>query len=82
MIRDICEDKLSALKIRYSKVHPLMFHRSVERARSFADLFEILEGIPARFPVIWDDSKRMWIKETDPTTQKNLKELASKKKRK
>jgi hypothetical protein len=32
--------------------------------------------------VIWDDSKRMWVKETDLTSQKNLKELASKKKRK
>jgi len=82
MIQDICEENLSALKIRYSKVHPLMFHRSVERARSVADLFEILEGIPVRFPVVWDDSKRMWVKETDLTAQKNIKELASKKKRK
>jgi hypothetical protein len=82
MIQHICEDKLSALKSRYSKIHPLMFHRSMERARSIADLFEILEGIPVRFPVVWDDSKRMWVKETDPISQKNLKELASKKKRK
>jgi hypothetical protein len=82
MIQNISEDKLSALKSRYPQVHPLMFHRSVERARSLADLFEILEGIPVRFPVVWDDSKRMWIKEADFPPQKNLKELASKKKRK
>jgi hypothetical protein len=82
MIQDICEDTLLVLKNRYSHLHPLMFHRSVERAKSFADLFEILEGIPARFPVVWDDGKRMWIKESDLTSQKNLKELASKKKRK
>jgi hypothetical protein len=82
MIQSICEDKLSALKRRYSQVHPLMFQRSVERAKNLADLFEILEGIPVRFPVVWDDSKRMWVKETDLSSKKNLKELASKKKRK
>jgi hypothetical protein len=82
MIQGIFEDKLSALKSRYPQVHPLMFQRSVERAKNLADLFEILEGIPVRFPVVWDDSKRMWVKETDLSSQKNLKELASKKKRK
>jgi hypothetical protein len=82
MIQGICEDKLLALKSRYSQIHPLMFQRSVERAKNLADLFEILERIPVRFPVVWDDSKRMWVKETDPLSQKNLKELASKKKRK
>jgi hypothetical protein len=82
MIQDICEDKLSVLKSRYPQIHPLMFHRSVERAKNLADLFEILEGIPVRFPIVWDDGKRMWVKKNDISTQNNLKELASKKKRK
>ena len=78
MIQRICEDKLLALKKRYSNIHPLMFHRSLERARSMSDLFEILESVPDKLPIVWDESKRMWVREADLTALARLKELKKK----
>jgi hypothetical protein len=82
MNREICDDELLAFKKRYSNIHPLIFHRSLERARNSSDLFEILESIPRKFPIVWDDSKRSWVKESDLLSQNRLDELGSKKRRK
>lgn len=57
-----------ALKARYPHVHPLMFQRSLEKAKSNGDLFDILEGIPKQYPIVWDDKKRCW-KHTDDLLQ-------------
>ena len=50
-----------ALKERYSNIHPLLFHRSVEKSASNAELFDILDSIPNTLPVMWDDELRRWV---------------------
>jgi hypothetical protein len=69
---------VEAFKKRYSGLHPLIFHRSVERARSASDLFEILEGMPSKFPISWDDSKHMWVKDSDVIAHKQMNKIKRK----
>ena len=54
------EKLISKLKERYD-VHPLIFHRSVERAKTAGDLFDILDTIPNKFPLIWNEKERRWL---------------------
>lgn len=61
----IDEDVLNGLRKRYSSVHPLIFHRSVEKARSAGDLFDILETIPVNYPIVWADEWRQWVMTDD-----------------
>lgn len=61
-------------KERYSHLHPLILYRSIERANDLMELFDILENIP-NFPIVWDENKRLWVKETDITAQKKLKNI-------
>jgi hypothetical protein len=56
------------LKERYAHLHPLLFHRSVEKARTLGELFDILEEVPVVLPVAWDAESRRW-KTTDDLTQ-------------
>ena len=53
------------LKERYSYLHPLLIHRSIERAKSAVDLFDILESVPKDVPLIWDEDTRRWVKTVD-----------------
>lgn len=53
---------LKSLRERYAHIHPLMFQRSLEKSKSNGDLFDILEGIPKEFPIIWDDEENCWQK--------------------
>lgn len=48
-----------ALKERYPDVHPLLFYRSLEKAKSNGELFDLLDGMP-ELPVVWDDDQRCW----------------------
>ncbi len=48
------------LKERYPNVPQVMFVRSLEKARSLGDLFDILETFPTDFPVEWDGAERRW----------------------
>ena len=50
---------LETFKERYIGVHPLIFHRSIELARSLGDLFDILEGLPD-YPLTWSDEDHCW----------------------
>lgn len=56
-------DEMAAqkLKERYVHVHPLIFNRSCNYAKSMGDLFDILEGIPKNYPIIWDSKKNQWV---------------------
>lgn len=54
-----------ALRGRYPHLHPLIFLRSAEKAHSNGELFDILEGFPKEYPVIWDDEKRVWCHTSD-----------------
>jgi hypothetical protein len=50
-----------ALKERYSGLHPLLFHRCFEKAKSHSELFDMLDSIPTECPIIWDEKTRAWI---------------------
>ena len=52
-------------------LHPLIFHRSVERAKSEGELFDIIMDVPTKYPVIWDEIDRRWIHADDPTMKKD-----------
>lgn len=61
---------IEKLKERYSTVHPLLFHRSVEHAKSNGDLFDILDTIPEKYPLIWcenvhEEGKGRWVHNKD-----------------
>ena len=58
------------LKERYPNIHPLIFQRSLEKSNSNADLFDILEVIPKKMPIVWDDKNRCW-KHTEDLLQSN-----------
>jgi|GEM_PF-4790010 len=47
---------VTKLKERYPSLHPMIFHRSVERAKSLGHLFDILETVPEGFPLVWSDA--------------------------
>lgn len=56
---------IEKLRERYPDLHPLLFHRSVERAKSNGDLFDILDSVPASFPLAWSESESRWIHNPD-----------------
>ena len=49
------------LKERYSFLHPLLFHRSVEKAKSNSELFDILDTVPQEYPLMWCEKENRWI---------------------
>lgn len=74
---DFDEQIIANFRKRYIDLHPLIFHRSLERANNTLELFEILESIP-KPPVVWDDAQRSWIRETDFLCKKNLRSMKKK----
>ena len=59
------EEILDGLQKRYPHVHPLMFHRSCEKAINESELFDILELMPKKYPMIWDEVNHCWITNED-----------------
>lgn len=55
------------LKNRYNSIHLLAVHRSVERAESIGELFDMLDTFPKKYPVVWDEQNRRWIHTKDLT---------------
>jgi hypothetical protein len=55
------EAVIAKLRERYAHVNPLIFHRSISYAKSGGDLFDILEGIPKMFPIVWDHKSHQWV---------------------
>jgi len=54
------------MKLRYNdKIHPLAFQRSVERAKTNVQLFDLLETYPDKYPVAWNYEKECWETVTD-----------------
>lgn len=68
-------DAIESFKKRYNKLHPLVFHRSLEKADNAVELFEILESLP-KHPFYWDDNKKKWIKNLDFCQFEKAKNLA------
>jgi len=54
------QQAIEALRKRYSHLHPLVFHRSMERASGMGDLFDILEAAPSELPITWDAANHCW----------------------
>lgn len=53
----------NALRRRHSDMHPLLFQRSVEKARTNGELFDLLESAKeAVLPFVWSESgeERGW----------------------
>lgn len=71
------EDSIQSFKEKYNFLHPLLFHRSLEKAESSNGLFEILESIPKSYPLFWDDSKKKWVSSSDFLFIKKAKSIIS-----
>lgn len=63
-------DVIDGLKKRYNNLHPLIFHRSVNKAKTLGELFDILDSCPHIYPIVWCESKRRW------TTTKDLVQVS------
>ena len=59
------ENAIEKLRERYPNLHPLIFHRSIERAKSMVELFDILETVPKNFPIVWCEKNNRWKEEKD-----------------
>lgn len=59
------DDVQSALKKKFSNLHPLIIQRSLTRSRSNGELFDILSTVPPEYPVIWDEAERRWVRTND-----------------
>jgi hypothetical protein len=68
------QEVVEKLKERYPQIHPLLFNRSVERARSVGELFDILESIPNEYPIVWGESEHRWVFTNDILQKEGLKE--------
>lgn len=52
---------IEGLRARYPDLHPLVFHRSMERASGLGDLFDLLsKSVPSDGPFVWDAKLREW----------------------
>lgn len=65
------DDTQAALKARHPDLHPLIFQRSLDKAKTNGELFDILDGLPKEYPIIWDENDRCW-KHTTDLLQTNL----------
>jgi len=65
---------ICALRKRYENLHPLVFNRSVEKAESAMELFDILEAIP-NTPFSWDEKNRRWARCLDFNCINKLKTI-------
>jgi len=61
-----------ALKKRYPHIHPLLFQRACEKARTNGELFDMLETMPEEYPIVWDEERREWVV-TDLLQSENAK---------
>lgn len=72
------ESTLLNFKRKYGDVHPLVFQRSLEKAVSSLDLFEILESIPSSPPFSWDEASRSWRRDEDVMASDQMKSMLKK----
>lgn len=54
-------DIIKKLRERYNQMHPVMFIRSIERSKSPAELFDILDSFPNKFPIKWSEQDKKWV---------------------
>lgn len=56
---------INKLKERYKDIHPLIFQRSIEKARTAGELFDILDSFKHKYPMVWNDQTRRWTHTND-----------------
>lgn len=78
MIEFVDENVVDNFKKRYSTLHPLIFQRSLERAETVLELFEILENVPSKMPIVWDEATRSWKRDLDFLCKNLLKSMKKK----
>jgi len=61
----IQQNLIDSLKEKYSSVHPLMFYRSKERAKTAGELFDILDTLPKEYPIVWNEENKRWVNTRD-----------------
>jgi hypothetical protein len=61
----LSKEIVEVFKKRYKNVPTLIFQRSIDRANSDVELFDILEGVPSIYPIVWCDEERCWKTATD-----------------
>jgi hypothetical protein len=52
-------DVQKALKQRYAHLHPLLFKRSLEKAVTDVQLFDLLDSIKT-YPIAWSEENHSW----------------------
>jgi len=57
----LSEEIIQKLKERYNDIHPLIFHRSIEKSKKNVDLFDILDTTPKDFPICWSEDQKKWV---------------------
>lgn len=55
------EKIVAKLREKYSELHPLLFSRSVQHARSNGELFDIIDTVPEKYPIVWNDKENKWV---------------------
>lgn len=62
---------VEGLRRHFGDVHPLLFLRSVERAKSPGHLFDLLSGLPDP-PIVWDGDQKSWATTDDMLLSRNF----------
>lgn len=57
-LTDTQKEIVEKLRLRYSKVHTVLFQRILERSKNETELFDILDTIPDSFPLVFDNDTR------------------------
>jgi len=70
------ENVVENLKSHFD-VHPLIFHRSLEKANTAGELFDILDTIPTKYPIVWDDQSYRWVTTSELLQPKDCKDKSA-----
>jgi hypothetical protein len=67
------DETVYKLRERYLHIHPLIFHRSVERAGTAVELFDALDSFTDKYPICWDNITRCWLPIDDLTMREKTR---------
>lgn len=67
-------DGVAKLRRRYADIATPLFDRSVSRASTLTELFDILDTMPPKLPVVWNPGTRRWKAVADILAQRRAEE--------
>lgn len=70
----IKQETIDWFREKFPQVHPLVMQRSVERARTHGELFDILSELP-ECPFVWSEETRRWVSTKDIFQAANFKKF-------